>query len=205
MGCVTSRLHFCFFRIWTSVLRHPVYISGCLRTMNLVVERDFGSGPVQTTSSHSATWSWELVISSGVSSCQETDWWNLDAEDLVFIQQIIVPSTRLLKHLDETEEILFQSKWIKSLTCKKIVKGKEWHHACSACYCSVQNIFSSRLLCKKLHSLHVVQLIFTCAKHGLLSQGMSTDWGCLRTWSWGEYIDPSDRKIAKIAKPAGAS
>jgi hypothetical protein len=66
VGYVKCKRSFCFFRILTSVLRHPTQTLCGVRTTNSVVraERDFGLGPMQATPFQSATWSWETVSSS---------------------------------------------------------------------------------------------------------------------------------------------
>ena len=63
----------------------------------------------------------------------------------------------------------------------------------NACYHSVQNLLSSRLLSKNLKIKIYVTIIFLLfcmgVKLGHWQCGRKESWGCLRTWCWGEYLD----------------
>ena len=63
----------------------------------------------------------------------------------------------------------------------------------SACYHSVQNLVSSRLLSKnlKIKIYRTILCLLFCmgVKLGRWHCGRKGSWGCLSTWCWGEYLD----------------
>ena len=62
----------------------------------------------------------------------------------------------------------------------------------NACYHSVQNILSSRLLSKNLKIKiyrTVILPVVLGVKLGCWHWGRKGSWGCLRTWCWGEYLE----------------
>ena len=63
----------------------------------------------------------------------------------------------------------------------------------NACYYSVQNLLSSRLLSKnlkiKIYRTITLPVVFMGVKHGRWHWGRNAGWGCLRIGCWGEYLD----------------
>jgi hypothetical protein len=59
----------------------------------------------------------------------------------------------------------------------------------NACYHSVQNLFSSRLLSKNLKIKIYRTITLPVVLYGCETWSLKRSWGCLRIWCRGEYLD----------------